>query len=203
MEKTELCLLAEKWKTDKCKALFHNYTPYYYDLLKDKKETATSVLELGIGFPGCMSHVSHLGYKKGASLYMWRDFFPNSKIYGIDIKAETMFEDDRIQTYLSGQTDYLTLEKVLGDKQFDLIVDDASHQPQDQKKSFLFLQKYLKPDGIYIIEDLINGLWPNDQVEELFEIAKKEHGFKIAKEFDIRKDSNYKVGDDRFLFFQK
>ena len=203
MEKTELCLLAEKYITDKCSSIRHNYTHYYYDLLKDRKETTTSVLELGIGFPQCMWHVSHLGYQKGASLYMWRDFFPNSKIYGIDIKTEAMFEDDRIQTYLSGQTDYLTLEKVLGDKQFDLILDDASHQPQDQKDSFFFLQKYLKPDGIYIIEDLIGELWPSSKIEEILEMAKKEYGFKIAKEYDVRKESNYKINDDIFLFFQK
>lgn len=43
---TPLCELAKKYGTDKCSDV-HNYTPVYYELLKDKN--FKKVLELGIG----------------------------------------------------------------------------------------------------------------------------------------------------------
>ena len=67
LKETPLCKLALKYRSDKCpKRGKHTYTPYYYDLLKNKKRSTKKVLEIGIG--------------KGASLKMWRDFFPNAKI---------------------------------------------------------------------------------------------------------------------------
>jgi hypothetical protein len=38
------------------------------------------------------------GGKPGASLYVWRDFFPNAYIFGADIDKEVLFNDKRITT---------------------------------------------------------------------------------------------------------
>jgi len=51
---TPLCDIAFKYGTDKCPQLGHSYTPFYYDLLKDKRETIKKVLEFGIGGPETM-----------------------------------------------------------------------------------------------------------------------------------------------------
>ena len=35
--KTELCKIAEKYGTDKCPQIFHDYTPTYHELFKDRR----------------------------------------------------------------------------------------------------------------------------------------------------------------------
>jgi hypothetical protein len=207
MEKTELCLLAEKYKTDKCRLYRHNYTPYYYALLSPYRQSIKDILEIGVGFPGkpgsnVMEHVANLGYKKGASLYMWREFFPNAQILGLDIHPEAMFTDDSIQTFLSNQTDEETIKRNLTRKQFDFIIDDGSHILQDQQKSFDILFPFLRQGGIYIIEDL-SPSWTPDIMLHFQNYCKSTLNCKEAKIYDIRSDSGFLVKDDIFIFIQK
>src|SRR3972149_8272692 len=100
---TPLCEIAFKYGTDKCPQISHNYTPVYYKLLKDKKEKIRKVLELGIGSRKTMQWVPK-HYQTGASLLMWRDFFPNAQIYGVDRDPSTIFQAERIKTFLSSTT---------------------------------------------------------------------------------------------------
>jgi hypothetical protein len=207
MEKTELCLLAEKYKTDKCRLYRHNYTPYYYALLSPYRESIKDILEIGVGFPGkpgsnVMEHVANLGYKKGGSLYMWREFFPKAQIVGLDIHPEAMFTDESIQTFLSNQTDEETIQRNLAGKQFDFIIDDGSHNLHDQQKSFDILFPFLRKDGIYIIEDML-PLWTPDIKDHFIHYCKDVLLCKEAKVYDIRADSNFVVEDDVFIFIQK
>jgi len=48
----------------------------YEILLGPIKNTANNILEVGIG---------DFGYKNGGSLLLWRNYFTNATIYGIDI----------------------------------------------------------------------------------------------------------------------
>src|SRR3989344_4404222 len=118
---TKLCKLGYKYGTDKCPQIKHSYTPFYYELLKDKQQSVKKVLELGIGRTRKNNHkpekVYELGVKqyleRGASLYMWRDFFPNAQIYGADFRPEVMFEDERIKTYLLDERKKKDLVKLI------------------------------------------------------------------------------------------
>jgi hypothetical protein len=44
---------------------------------------------------------------------------------------------------------------------FDIILDDGSHRMEDLKSSFLTLFGSVKPDGLYMAEDLHTCYWPN------------------------------------------
>jgi len=152
--KTELCKLAYKYKTDKCPQLCHFYTEFYYGLLKDKRKSIKKVLELGTGCLKTMPR--YTGYVTGASLHMWRDFFPNAQIYGADILPETVFKKDRIETFLCNETlkgDLIDLINKTG-SDIDLFIDDGSHRPKHQIFVCLTLMPLLKKDVIYIIEDV-------------------------------------------------
>lgn len=156
---TELCKIAYKYGSDKCpQLLFHNYTPFYWKLLKSRKKSIKKVLELGIGYPADMTHVVDLrgSYMRGASLYMWRDFFPNAQIYGADIAPETIFEEERIKTYLCDERRREDLVKLIEKTgpDIDLFIDDASHYLEDQVFTCQTLMTLLKKDVIYIIEDV-------------------------------------------------
>lgn len=160
---TTLCKLALKYGTDKCPQLKHSYTPFYYKLFKDKRQEVKKVLEMGIGyFPGMPEKTVIFDprlqrqYHRGASLYMWRDFFPNAQIFGADNHPETLFEDDRIKTFLCNE---IKKEDIMGliintGSDIDLFLDDGNHNSRRQ----IFLAKNLLPllkrDVIYIIEDV-------------------------------------------------
>jgi len=152
---TPLCELAYKYRTDKCPQIRHSYTPEYYRILKDKRDFK-KILELGIGTVSSMEHV--FKYKPGASLRMWRDFFPNAHIYGVDNSPGTIFQDDRITTFLYRThipEDMKSLIEKTG-SDIDLLVDDGPHYTGVQIKTARFLLPMLKKEVIYIIEDTKN-----------------------------------------------
>lgn len=120
-----------------------NFTPRYAHFLNPRRDenTVKNILEIGIA--------------GGASLRMWKEFFPNAQIHGIDLKKECLkYEEDRIHIWLGDQKDVKFL-KGLGEAwgPFDFIVDDGSHRYQDQLISFKALWPYLRNGGVYAIED--------------------------------------------------
>ena len=152
---TTLCDLAIKYRTDKSPQIRHSYTPYYDALLSNRP--IKRILEIGIGYPENMTHVE--GYKTGASLRMWEEYFPEAQIYGLDNNPDALINEGRIKSFYCDQGDTGSLQKVvakLGEK-FDLIIDDGSHRAAHQILSAVTLiPQLLKPDGLYIIEDVLN-----------------------------------------------
>jgi len=139
----DLDTLALKYNADKWGK--HHYTPVYYDLFKDRRESVKKVVELGIG--------------EGASLRMWNEFFLNAIIYGADIDPDRYVAepgDPRIQIIKCDQTsdDSLIDLTNLTDSDVDLFIDDGSHKPEDQIFTALTLLPLLKEDAIYVIEDV-------------------------------------------------
>lgn len=148
---TDLCKLAQKYDTDK----YPWYTPFYDLLLNHRRQDVKRVLEIGIGTKSTMGHVAD--YQPGASLRMWRDYFPTAEITGLDIDTKVLFTEERIKTYY-GDQGKLTDMCVYADYRapFDLIVDDGSHDPVHQITTALRLLRFLRVGGLYIIED-VNG----------------------------------------------
>ena len=153
--KTPLCILAEKYFVDKCPTFCHYYTPQYHKLLADKR--FDKVLEIGIGYKELMQKYSCASYrtrdneyKSGASLYMWKEYFPNSRIFGCDIRDIKL---DGIDTFVCDQSkeaDLIQMIEKIGS--CDFIIDDGSHILEHQVTSFKTLWKYC--NDIYIIEDV-------------------------------------------------
>lgn len=188
---TPLCELAQKYGTDKVpwvndKVWGHSYTPVYYEKFKDIRNSVKKVLEIGIGtqksMPRKLRKVSN--YKTGASLFMWRDFFPNAEIYGIDILPECMVEgEDRIHTYLIDQADKTQLKNLLEiiGTDIDIVIDDGSHWAVHQVFTCMILKELLPKDVIYVIEDIKEmAIWK--VLEETgfdveYKMFRHKHGF--------------------------
>ncbi|MBA4170768.1 MAG: hypothetical protein H0X68_10240 [Chloroflexi bacterium] len=70
----------------------HYYTPHYERHLAHLRKERFSLLEIGIG-----------GYARqregGASLRMWKVFFPRAQILGLDIEDKSFVDRNRIRTY--------------------------------------------------------------------------------------------------------
>ena len=147
--------IAFKYGTDKTPRINHPYTPYYYELLKDKK--INTVLELGIGGKPYMDKLERDGFKNvlGGSLKMWRDFL-GAKVYGIDYDKDCMFEDRDIKTFCAHGAREKDLKEVLAQipTPIDLFIDDGSHVPKHQVQTAKILLPLLKKDVIYVIEDV-------------------------------------------------
>ena len=164
---TKLCDVAFKYGTDKCPQIYHTYTPYYYDLFKDKRESVKKVVEIGIGHSQHLRHaVAH--YVTGASLRMWRDFFPNAQVYGADIIPETMFIDNRITTYICDETKKEDLEKLIKKigSDIDIFIDDGWHARDSQVFVCKTVMPLLKKNVVYIIEDLVRPYTAARTLEE-------------------------------------
>jgi len=152
---TELCDIAFKYRTDKCPQIRHSYTIFYYELLKDHRNSIKKVLEMGVGYRVGRGE-PRPDHPIGRSLYMWRDFFPNAQIYGADIVTETVFKDGRIETFLCDETkkeDLAALIEKTG-SDIDLFIDDGSHITEHQIFLCQNMMPLLKKDVIYIIEDV-------------------------------------------------
>jgi hypothetical protein len=160
---TRLCNLAMKYGTDKVGAIFHDYTPFYDDFLGGRQ--MRRVLEIGIGTAACMNHMVKGGvaeissvYQPGASLRMWRDYFPTAVVWGLDNDPSAMVTDIRIQSMLCDQgseESLLNAAAKMGGK-FDLIIDDGSHQLEHQiLTAKTLIPALLSSTGVYIIEDVI------------------------------------------------
>jgi cephalosporin hydroxylase len=132
---SKLTELGNKYGTDK--STYHKFTDWYEEKLKiinPKK-----ILEIGV--------------KNGSSLKMWRDFYQNSIVIGIDINEPIVIENS-ICLKGDGSNENVINDFFYGMK-FDLIIDDGSHKTSHQLKSFnLLFDNYLNNGGIYIIEDL-------------------------------------------------
>lgn len=181
---TELCEIALKYATDK--AIF--YTPLYHELLKDRRD-ARKILEFGIGYPDTMLHtIGRIGlknYTTGASLYMWREYFPQAEIYALDNKPEIFVHDARIHSFYCDQTSDESFRQVtpkIG-RDFDLIVEDGSHVLEDQIRSVNMLLPLVKAGGLYIMEDV------NPTPEFLSQLPKNAELHTFRRE-DLESDFN-------------
>jgi len=114
--------------------------------LIDKKNP--TILEIGIG-----GHSAK--YSGGKSLQALMFFYKHGKIIGADIINKSFLDRSNLKTEILDQNSIHQLNK-LGKKykKFDLIIDDGSHFPKHQKKSFEVLFNYLSDGGVYIVEDM-------------------------------------------------
>jgi hypothetical protein len=144
--------LGQHFGTDK--AGTHAYTQHYERHLRHLRDETFAMLEIGIG--GAQREG-----KGGASLRMWKWFFPRAQIVGLDIEDKAFVRRNRISTYQGDQSDEALLRRIHDEQgPFKVIIDDGSHRPEHVRKSFDLLFSLLEDDGIYAIEDTQTSYWP-------------------------------------------
>ena len=162
-----LTRLGTFYGTDK---VVQGFTDVYDPRLGPGRLTVRRVLEVGVFF--------------GASLRMWRDYFPSAHVVGLDTfsgvdgwtnvwgdgRRATFPDADRflrewrrgmhprIQLLVGNQSDEHSMRDVVrrlqGSPPFDIIVEDGSHLNHDQQTNLVQLLPLLVPGGLYILEDL-------------------------------------------------
>ena len=135
------------YDTDK---VANRYLDHYDSILTSRANESIKLLEIGI--------------YKGGSLALWRDYFPQGTIVGIDARIPSgVVSEDRVHVFEGDQADIRFLSRVAGEtapEGFDVIIDDASHIGETTRITFWHLfENHLKAGGIYAIEDWGTGYW--------------------------------------------
>jgi autotransporter strand-loop-strand O-heptosyltransferase len=150
MKENEFKKISDYYNCDKTST--HTYHNVYSKIFEGIRDEVFSLLEIGI--------------HEGSSLNVWRDYLKNANIYGLDINRE--FSHDRGHIFKGDQNNLFDLEKITSEiKSCKVIIDDASHNPQHQIKTFNYLfENLLEDGGYYIIEDVETSYW--DPLSELY-----------------------------------
>lgn len=131
----------------KKKNIGHGYSKFYEDKLKEFKDKNLNILEIG-SFAGA-SAAAFAKYFSNVNIFCFDVNISNfdyiSKkihVFGVDINNEKKVNKN--------------LEKIFKDfhiKNFDIIIDDGSHNLSDILIAIKIFFKHVKPNGLYVIED--------------------------------------------------
>lgn len=147
----DLDALARLHGTDKS-SYGHGYTRLYKTHFASRRPTVRRLLEIGVG--GIDSTQGYETTEGGQSLRMWRDYFPDAEIVGIDIHAKAV-SGPRLRFEQGDQSDPVFLGALIEKyRQFDIVIDDGSHLGSHITASFATLWSAVVPGGMYVIEDL-------------------------------------------------
>jgi len=166
---SELCVIGSNYDTDKSSQRqnvsdsrhCHPYTLFYDGLFRNKKHEKLKMAELGI--------------LEGGSLRMWQEYFENTEIYGFEYADHYInhykdnFNMDRITLSKIDVTSQQSISQTFSelDIQYDIIIEDTTHQFEDQIRVIENTYTYLKPGGLMIIEDVFKSYDEKDYLERL------------------------------------
>ena len=106
-----------------------------------------------------------IGFRHGASLFLWSMYFKNGNILGLDNHSDLALKDNTyVQDWISNKNIEIMIcdaynKKVSENikKKFDFIIDDGPHTISSQILSIKRYFSKLNQNGFFIIEDLIYG----------------------------------------------
>lgn len=131
----------------------HDYLRHLDRLFEPFRENVIKLLEIGVG--------------GGESIRTWLEYFPNAKVFGVDLVSNTndyntpgkWISADVSPRYTFACGDQSKSEfwqKFIGvyGGDWNVIIDDGSHIDQDIVSTFSALWPHVASGGIYEIEDL-------------------------------------------------
>jgi hypothetical protein len=164
--RTELCKIGSKFDTDKSSQRAyaddirhcHPYTCFYHSLFRTARYRDQPI------------QLCELGILEGASLKMWREYFPRVFITAFEYNTEYIqqfyeneYENVPTEVYLPPvdlhTIDVCSRENIAqqfanAGKTYDIIIEDTTHQFPDQINVILETIRYVNPGGVLIIEDV-------------------------------------------------
>jgi hypothetical protein len=194
--KSELCEIGKKYDTDKSSQRnnvtdsrhCHPYTLFYEELFKNKKNEKLKIAELGKLY-------TH-------SLVMWKEYFINSQIYGYLINSfKNKFNNDRITLSNINVTNKDSIINAFNkiNTHYDIIIEDTTHQFEDQIRVIENVYQYLKPGGILIVEDIFKSYNENDYINRLKHVLDKFQDYYFVELDHINRNSTGWDNDKLFI----
>ena len=136
----------------------HSYITEYEQLLAPYREKC-AFMEIGLAM--------------GLSVAMWDEYFsPESLLTAADIGI--IFDTAAFPRWKFVEHDATkpTFLDALGDRTFDVVIEDGSHMTDDQIATRDLILPRMNPGGLYIIEDILNleatrHLFPGAEIRDL------------------------------------
>lgn len=144
--------LATLYRSDKGTKCFfrHGYTLVYDRVFAPLRAKPITLLEIGL-----KPQPHFLTKSRQTSLSIWRDYFPNGMIYGLDVIDFSDLSRGNVKIFQGDQGNIESLKATIREaNEFDIVIDNGSHASYHQKITFETLYPAVKPGGYYIIEDL-------------------------------------------------
>jgi hypothetical protein len=147
---TDLTAIFNKNKTDKAKL---GYDVFYEKHFAKIRKNKIKLLEIGV--------------KHAAGAISYMEYFKNCKVFGMDnwlkinrpADVVDLCSKNNIDIFVGDQGNRKDLQSMVNKfGSFDIIIDDGSHMMSHQQISLGFLFNFLKPGGLYIIEDLLTSI---------------------------------------------
>lgn len=167
--------LVDNSRTDKNTT--HSYLELYQNLLQPRRNRAKNVLEVGIF--------------DGGSIKLWHDFFPQARVYALDIMPRANVWHEICNKYrIEIFADTNAYDPVFFQRKFldqgikcDFMLDDGPHTLQSMKDFIRLYSQLLTDDGILIVEDVQDWNW----IQELRNVVPTELQ-SFIKVYDLRQN---------------
>ena len=199
---SDLCQICSKTGTDKSPYSVgghrHPYTVPYSLLFEPLRKKPIKFVEIGIF--------------RGASILAWRLFFSSANIYGFD-------NDQNNVDFIASQgwpnvfldtmdaSDAKSIGEKLGKysqdgELYDVILDDASHNPEHQVQVIKTALPFLKQGGLLIVEDIFRER-STEPYETVFQEIKDQVSFHTFITCDHKNRFSPGWNNDKLLVFVK
>ena len=198
---SELCEIGKEYDTDKSSQRSnvtnvrhcHPYTLFYDSLFKNRKNDVLEIAELGI--------------LDGGSLRMWQKYFANSNIYGFEWNQELInrfknnFNNERITLANIDVTNAHSIKNAFANVNvmYDLIIEDTTHQFEDQIRVIENSYSYIKPGGILIIEDIFKHYDEKNYINRLSHILHQFQDYYFIELDHVNRNSTGWNNDKLFV----
>jgi len=171
---TELCVIGRVCSADKSPlnegGHRHPYTPIYSLLMSRFKNANVRFSEIGVA--------------GGASVWLWNKFFSSGTFYFFD--RDQNFLDNAKKIVPSHNNTFHLMDVIIPESiiegfeatsgNLDILLDDSSHNPDDQNRIIHLGLSYIKSGGMIIIED-INRDESEETYSKILEDIKDEFSF--------------------------
>jgi hypothetical protein len=106
---------------------------------------------------------------------MWQEYFINANLYGFEYNQslidnfKTQYNNERITLLDINVCDQESIKRQFGNLglMYDIIIEDTTHQFNDQIRVIENVYNYLKPGGVLIIEDIFKSYKESDYINAL------------------------------------
>lgn len=109
-----------------------------------------------------------VGVADGSSLLAWQEIFPHAKIVGMDIHVASKWHGE---FHMGDQRSKEDCERAAAGRQFDAIIEDAVHSLDNTLLTLFYLWPFVKPGGLYIVEEWNNIGACRGNIAALFPMA--------------------------------
>ncbi len=198
---TDMCEIGGRMQTDKSPLntyapgainFRHGYTPIYDFLFAPYRNKAINLAEIGIF--------------KGAGLKTYRKYFSKAHLYGFEYDKEHL-NITRALKLKNADINFIDVRTEEGIQQalqktnilFDIIIDDSTHEVNDQVRILKCGTPFLKEGGIFIIEDIYDDYRAHERFfEEALDEVKDQYCFSsfiypINRKIEIGNWNNEKI----------